>query len=159
MSFLFLVFSIAWSILDTEEQIIQQETHFKVLRHPARSAQKQLYLCYLKLEKKVKSINLQLNLPTVYQIEVGTGNILLVCQGNANWNSMEMYSAQLCLLGYFCLVLYELYQIAYLFVCFFLQSRFVGYLEQVFTKLNGRLPAAVSYRIKNIKIDGISGQS
>lgn len=37
------------------------------------------------------------------------------------------------------------------------QSRFVGYLEQVFTKLNGRLPAAVSYRIKNIKIDGISG--
>ncbi|KAL9973932.1 hypothetical protein ACROYT_G020453 [Oculina patagonica] len=37
------------------------------------------------------------------------------------------------------------------------QSRFVGYLEQVFTTLNGRLPAAVSYRIKNIKIDGISG--
>ena len=33
----------------------------------------------------------------------------------------------------------------------------MGYLEQVFTKLNGRLPAAASYRIKNIKIDGISG--
>ncbi|RMX57883.1 hypothetical protein pdam_00006704 [Pocillopora damicornis] len=37
------------------------------------------------------------------------------------------------------------------------QSRFVGYLEKVFTKLNGRLPASVSYRIKNIKIDAISG--
>ncbi|KAM7435048.1 hypothetical protein ABFA07_014980 [Porites harrisoni] len=37
------------------------------------------------------------------------------------------------------------------------QSRFVGYLEQVFTKLNGRLPPSISYRIKNIKIDGISG--
>ncbi|XP_015760753.1 PREDICTED: phosphatidylinositol 3,4,5-trisphosphate 3-phosphatase TPTE2-like, partial [Acropora digitifera] len=36
------------------------------------------------------------------------------------------------------------------------QSRFVGYLEQVFTRLNGRLPPAVSYRIKSIKIDGIS---
>lgn len=38
------------------------------------------------------------------------------------------------------------------------QSRFVGYLEKVFTKLNGRLPASVSYRIKNIKIDAISGR-
>ncbi|XP_073253573.1 phosphatidylinositol 3,4,5-trisphosphate 3-phosphatase TPTE2-like isoform X1 [Porites lutea] len=37
------------------------------------------------------------------------------------------------------------------------QSRFVGYLERVFTKLNGRLPPSISYRIKNIKIDGISG--
>ncbi|XP_068720125.1 phosphatidylinositol 3,4,5-trisphosphate 3-phosphatase TPTE2-like [Montipora capricornis] len=36
------------------------------------------------------------------------------------------------------------------------QSRFVGYLEQVFTQLNGRLPPSVSYRIKSIKIDGIS---
>ena len=39
-----------------------------------------------------------------------------------------------------------------------LQSRFVGYLEQVFTHLNGRLPPAVSYRIKSIKIDGISSK-
>ena len=44
------------------------------------------------------------------------------------------------------------------FVYFFLQSRFVGYLEHVFSKLNGRLPASVSHRIKNIKIDGISGK-
>ena len=50
-------------------------------------------------------------------------------------------------------LLIELY-----FNCYFsIQSRFVGYLERVFTKLNGRLPPSRSYRIKNIKIDGISG--
>ena len=53
------------------------------------------------------------------------------------------------------------FSFSYLFFLFLssIQSRFVGYLEQVFTQLNGRLPPSVSYRIKSIKIDGISSKS
>ncbi|XP_031564991.1 phosphatidylinositol 3,4,5-trisphosphate 3-phosphatase TPTE2-like [Actinia tenebrosa] len=37
------------------------------------------------------------------------------------------------------------------------QSRYVGYVEQIFTKLNRRMPAPVPLKLRTIKIDGISG--
>ncbi|XP_032219913.1 phosphatidylinositol 3,4,5-trisphosphate 3-phosphatase TPTE2 [Nematostella vectensis] len=37
------------------------------------------------------------------------------------------------------------------------QGRYVGYLEQIFTKLNRRMPPAVTLKLKTIKIDGIGG--
>lgn len=34
----------------------------------------------------------------------------------------------------------------------------MGYVEQIFTKLNRRMPAPVPLRLRTIKIDGISGE-
>ena len=39
----------------------------------------------------------------------------------------------------------------------FFQSRYVGYVEQIFTKLNRRMPGPVPLKLRSIKIDGISG--
>ncbi|KXJ22445.1 phosphatidylinositol 3,4,5-trisphosphate 3-phosphatase TPTE2 [Exaiptasia diaphana] len=37
------------------------------------------------------------------------------------------------------------------------QSRYVGYVEKIFTKLNRRMPAPVPLKLRTIKIDGIGG--